>query len=304
MDLKDNARIIEVRTAYALNRIYNYVNKKNFKEHLILLECLVESVDEENKDTFLSLVKNSVEEKILGASKKEIYASMKVFGNNKPGEIIKKLGISRAKYDAIYADLKNRDFINQKFIDSLKPELDDKGKDICMLINNFIENFTYLTGDDYFEHYDHERTLELEFLVIYNKIVEILQNPNAVEKFLYKICNTLDIDWSTISSLLRSINFISRNNTNQIMGKQQLRLEIFNMFYLKGFNKNEIGKNIFNAKNGMFYTRGYEKTTKNITDDEWEFNLTYSATLDWSHLNKDEVLKFISLFKGFVNAKL
>jgi hypothetical protein len=37
MDLKDNDRIIEVRAAYALNRIYNYVNRKNFKEHLILL---------------------------------------------------------------------------------------------------------------------------------------------------------------------------------------------------------------------------------------------------------------------------
>jgi len=303
MNLKDNARIIEVRTAYALNRIYNYVNKKNFKEHLILLECLVESVNEENKDTFLELVKDSVEEKILGASKKEIYATMKAFGE-KPGGIIKRLGISRAKYDSIYADLKNRDFINQKFIDSLEPKLDEKGKEICMLINNFIENFTYLTGDDYFEHYDHERTLELEFLMIYNKIVEILQNPNAVEKFLYKICSTLEIDWSTISSLLRSINFISRNNTNQIMGRQQLRLEVFNLFYLKGFNKNEIGKNIFNAKNGMFYTKGYEKSTKNITNDEWEFNLTYSATLDWEHLNKEEVLKFISLFKGFVNAGL
>ena len=32
MNLKDNNRFIEIRAAYALNRIYNYVNKKNFKE--------------------------------------------------------------------------------------------------------------------------------------------------------------------------------------------------------------------------------------------------------------------------------
>ena len=204
----------------------------------------------------------------------------------------------------LYGDLKNRDFINDKFIESLKPILDDRGKNICMLINNFIENFNYLTGDDYFEHYDHERTLELEFLIIYNKIVEILQNPNAVEHFLYKICTTLEIDWSTISSLLRNISFISRNNTNQIMGAQQLRLEIFNMFYLKGFNKNEIGSNIFNKNGSIYYTKGYKKTTKDITKDEWEFNLTYTATLEWDHLSKDDVLKFIGLFKGFVNAGL
>ena len=303
MTLKDNDRIIEVRTSYALNRIYNYVNKKNFKEHLILLECLVESVDEENKDTFLELVKNSVSENILGASKKEIYAAMKAFGD-KPNDIIKRLGVSRYVFNSTYADLKNRDFINDKFVESLKPKLDEKGKNICMLINNFIENFTYLTGDDYFEHYDSDRTLELEFLIIYNKIVEILQSPNAVEHFLYKICNTLEIDWSTISSLLRNINFISRSTTNQIMGAQQLRLEIFNLFYLKGFNKSEIGKTIFNKKGSIYYNKNYDKSTKNITDDEWEFNLTYSATLDWSHLNKDAVLKFISLFKGFVNAQL
>lgn len=303
MELKDNPRIIEVRTAYALNRIYNYVNRKNFKEHLILLECLAESIDENNKDTFLELVKNSVGENILGASKKEIYATMKAFGG-KPSKIIKRLGLSNYNFNRIYGDLEDRKFIDNKFIESLKPVLDDKGKNICVLINNFIENFTYLTGDDYFEQYDNTRTLELEFLIIYNKIVEILQNPNAVEHFLYKLCNTLEIEWSTISSLLRNIAFISRSNTNQIMGRQQLRLEIFNMFYLKGFNKNEIGKNIFNAKSGMFYTKSYEKSTKNITNDEWEFNLTYTSTLDWSHLNKDTVLKFISLFKGFVNAEL
>lgn len=304
MTLKDNDRIIEVRTAYALNRIYNYINKKNFKEHLILLECLVESVDEENKDTFLELVKNSVGENILGASKKEIYAAMKVFSNNKITEIAKKLGLSKSKFYSVYSDLNGRDFINDKFIKELKPILDEKGKNICILINNFIDNFTYLTGEDYFEHYDNERTLELEFLVIYNKIVEILQSPNAVEHFLYKICTTLEIDWSTISSLLRNINFISRNNTNQIMGKQQLRQEIFNLFYLKGFNKNEIGMNIFNSPSGLFYNKSYEKTTKDITKDDWEFSLTYTPTLEWDHLSKDDVLKFISLFKGFVNAQL
>ena len=30
-ELKENKRIIELRTAYALNRIYNYINRKNLK---------------------------------------------------------------------------------------------------------------------------------------------------------------------------------------------------------------------------------------------------------------------------------
>lgn len=302
-ELKLNRRLIEVRAAYTLNRIYNYINRKNFKEHLILLECLVESIDEENKDVFLDLVKNSVGENILGASKKEILAAMKVW-DNKPKKIIDKLGITTAKYYSIYGDLKDRDFITESFVNELNPILDENGTSICKLINSFADNFKYLTGDDYYDKYDNPRTLELEFMIIYNKIIEILQSPKAIERFIYKLCCSLDIDWSTISYLVRNINFINRTNTNQIMGKQQTRLELFNLFYLKGFNKGEIGRVIFNRDNKTFYHKSYESSTRDITKNEWEFDLTYCPTLDWSTLNKDEVLKFISLFKGFVNANL
>ena len=302
-ELKYNRRLIEVRTAYTLNRIYNYINRKNFKEHLILLECLAESIDEANKDVFLDLVKNSVGENILGASKKEILASVKVY-DDKPKKIIEKLGLSSAKYYGIYGDLKDRNFINETFVNDLKPVLDENGTELCKVINNFVDNFKYLTGEDYYDKYDNPRTLELEFMIIYNKIIEIVQSPRQIETFIYKLCCNLDIDWSTISYLVRNINFINRTNTNQIMGKQQTRLELFNLFYLKGFSKGEIGKVIFNRDNRTFYHKSYESSTRDITKNEWEFNLTYCPTLDWSTLNKDEVLKFISLFKGFVDANL
>lgn len=303
-ELKDNKRIIEIRAAYALNRIYNYINRKNFKEHMIVLEALVESVDEDNREPFITIVKNSVAENILGASKKEVYATMKVFSNDKTTGIADRLGISRSSLYRVYGDLTKRNFITKEFIETLKPSLDEKGTDICNIINTFIENFNYLTGDDYYQHYDHFRSIELEFLIIYNKIVEILGNPRVVDTFLFKVCSKLDIEWSTISTLVRNINFISREHTNQIMGKQQTRQEIFNLFYLKGFTKGEIGKNIFGKDNKTFYAKGYESTTRDITKNEWEFSLTYTPTLDWVHLDKEATLKFISLFKGFVNAGL
>lgn len=303
-ELKDNKRIIEIRAAYALNRIYNYINRKNFKEHMIVLEALVESVAEENREPFINIVKNSVAENILGASKKEVYATMKVFSNDKTTGIADRLGISRSSLYRVYGDLTKRNFITKEFIETLKPSLDEKGTDICNIINTFIENFNYLTGDDYYQHYDHFRSIELEFLIIYNKIVEILGNPRVVDTFLFKVCSKLDIEWSTISTLVRNINFISREHTNQIMGKQQTRQEIFNLFYLKGFTKGEIGKNIFGKDSKTFYAKGYESTTRDITKNEWEFSLTYTPTLDWVHLDKETTLKFISLFKGFVNAGL
>lgn len=303
-ELKTNKRLIEVRTAYALNRIYNYINRKNFKEHMIILESLAESLDDKNKDIFLNITKNSVGENILGASKKEIYAAMKVFSDNKPTEIAKKLGISRSYLYTTYGDLARREFINEDFIKELNPVLDDKSIEICKLMNSFIDNFTYLTGEDYYEHYDNPRSIELEFLIIYNKIVEILGNARAVDSFLFKLCMTLELNWATISTLIRSINFIARENTNQIMGKQQTRQEIFNLFYLKGFTKGEIGRAIFGKDSKLFYTNTYAKSTRDITKNEWEFSLTYTPTLDWNFLDKKAALQFISLFKGFVNAGL
>lgn len=303
-ELKDNKRFIEIRTAYILNRIYNYVNRKNFKEHMIILESLVESIDESNKEVFINLIKNSVGENLLGATKKEVYATMKVFSDNKPTEIAKKMGISRSYLYNTYADLIHREFMTKEFIDSLKPSLDDKDIEICTIINNFVDNFTYLTGDDYYEHYDHFRSIELEFLIIYNKVAEILGSPRAVDSFLFKLCSAINIDWGTISAMVRGINFITREHTNQIMGKQQTRQEIFNLFYLKGFNKSEIGRVIFGKDGKIYYSKSYEKTTRDITKDDWEFGLTYTPTLDWTHLDKEEALKFISLFKGFVNAEL
>lgn len=303
MDLKNNERLIEVRTAYALNRIYNYKNRKNFKEHSILLQCLVESIDETNNERFQDLIANSYEEKILGASKKEIYAAFKAFYDSNYA-VAKKMGVSSSYLYRNYGDLINRNYINDDFIKSLVPACSDDYLPMLNFMNSFIDKFHYLSGDAYYEYYDHPRVLELEFYLIYQKLYEIYNGSTNLEKFLFKLTTALELDWNTIAYLIRNIYIIERLNVDKVIGTKQFKQELFNLGYLKGFAKYKIGNELFGKDGKYYYTKGYEFMTKDITKDSWEFQLTFVATLDWQVIKKDDLMKLIEVFRSFANEEL
>lgn len=303
--MEENAekRFTEVISAYTVNRICNYINRKKYKEHIAIISSLLTSIDEDYEERFLWLFNNSFNEQILGADKKEIYAAMKVKYKT-PKKIAEKMGISRYKLNNTYKDLIVRDFIKPEWLQTLKPECDEKTYEMCRIMNNFLDNFQYLAGEPYYRHYELFRCVELEFYIIHSTLLRILGSPSVVEKFLYNICVNLEIDWATISYLLRNLNLISRNNDIQMNGNKQLKQEIFNLMYLKGFNKGDVGEYIFNKDRRSYYSSGYDYLTKDITDDEFEFSMTMSPTLDWEPVNKEDVLKFIDIFRDFSNERL
>lgn len=303
--MEENAekRFTEVISAYTVNRICNYINRKKYKEHIAVISSLLTSIDEDYEERFLWLFNNSFNEQILGADKKEIYAAMKVKYKT-PKRIAEKMGISRYKLNNTYKDLIVRDFIKPEWLQTLKPECDEKTYEMCRIMNNFLDNFQYLAGEPYYRHYELFRCVELEFYIIHSTLLRILGSPSVVEKFLYNICVNLEIDWATISYLLRNLNLISRNNDIQMNGNKQLKQEIFNLMYLKGFNKGDVGEYIFNKDRRSYYSSGYDYLTKDITDDEFEFSMTMSPTLDWEPVNKEDVLKFIDIFRDFSNERL
>lgn len=303
--MNENAdrRFTEVTSAYTINRICNYINRKKYKEHITILGDLLKSVDKDYENSFVELFNNSYNEQILGASKKEIYASMKLKYKT-PKKMAEKMGISRYKLNNTYKDLMVRDFIKPEWLKKLTPICDEKTYEMCKIMNNFLDNFQYLAGEPYYRHYDLFRCMELEFYIIHSTLLRILGSPAVVEKFLYNVCTDLEIDWATISYLLRNLNLISRNNDIQLNGNKQLKQEIFNLMYLKGFNKGDVGEYIFNKDRRSYYSSGYDYLTKDITEDEFEFSMTMSPTLDWEPVNKDDVLKFIDIFRNFSNERL
>lgn len=303
--LPDNAndRFTEVITSYTINRICSYINRKKYKEHISILKNFVKSLDDSYEEKFVDLFQRSYNEQIVHATKKEIYAAMKTRYNT-PKEMSEKLGISRYSFNNIYKDLINRNFITSEWLDSLEPTSGKETISMCRAVNNFIDNFQYLAGEPYYEHYELFRCIELEFYIIYQKLVDIFGSTQVVEKFLYNVCMDLDIDWGTISYLLRNMYIIARNDDIQINGNKQLKQEIFNLCYLKGFKKGDVAEAIFNKPRNAFYSSGYSYLTKDFTNDEWEFSMTLSPTLDWTHIDKNIVLDFIAIFRDFSNERL
>lgn len=296
-------RFTEVIAAYTINRVCNYVNRKKYKEHITIISSLLKSIDEKYEDMFVYLFNNSFNEQILGADRKEIYGAMKVKYKT-PKKISEKMGISRYKLNSSYKDLITRNFIKPEWLEKITPVCDEETYEMCRIMNNFIDNFQYLAGEPYYQNYELFRSIELEFYIIHSTLVRILGSQSVVEKFLYNVCVNLDIDWGNISYFLRNLNKISRNDDIQLNGNKQLKQEIFNLMYLKGFNKGDVGEYIFNKDRKTYYSSGYDYLTKDITNDEFEFSMTLSPTLDWEPVDKDDVLKFIDIFRNFSNERL
>ena len=303
MEEKAERRFTEVISAYTINRICNYVNRKKYKEHITVLGDLLKSIDSEYENLFVELFNNSYNEQILGADRKEIYAAMKTRYKT-PKRMAEKMGISRYKFNNSYKDLAVRKFIKPEWLETLEPECNDKTYEMCKVMNNFLDNFQYLAGEPYYRNYELARCIELEFYIIHSTLSRILGAPSVIEKFLYNVCMDLDIDWGTISYFLRNLNKITRNDDIQMNGNKQLKQEIFNLMYLKGFNKGDVGEYIFNKDRKTYYSSGYEYLTKDVTDDEFEFSMVLSPTLDWGPVDKDAFLKFIYVFRDFSNERL
>lgn len=301
-NFKNNDRLLEIRTAFILNKLSNLHDRKQVKGTLIILLSIVEAINEDYKDSFYSLLERSRYEQVLGASRKELFTMLSVY-YNKVGSMAKKCNMSYSGFRNKYIDLLNSNYINEAYINSLKPVfiVDDTTREICTLICDFVDNFDYLVGARNFEHCDDNRTYELEFYVIYSKLISIFRNSMVVEKIIYNITTQLDLEWSSISFMLRGLFKISRQD--QTFGLTQLKQELFNLYYLKGFKKSVIGPNLFDG-NKNYYSHTYSKQTKDITNDKFEFMITYVSTLQWEYIEKDTVIDFIELFKTFADAEL
>ena len=296
-------RFTEIITSYTLNRVCNYVNRKKYKEHIEIIKNFVKSIDESYEKNLIEIFENSYNEQIVGATKKEIFAAMR-YRYEKPKEMCKKLGLSRYQFNNTYKDLINRNFENDDWLSSLKVFSNEKTIEMCKILNKFIDEFQYLAGEPYYRHYEIYRCIELEFYIIHNTLVKILGSSQVVEKFLYNLCLALDLDWGTISYLIRNLYLISRNDDIQVNGSKQLKQEIFNLMYLKGFTKGDVGEVIFEKPRNTYYSSGYSYMTEDITNDEWAFSLTFTPTIDWRHIDKDIVLRFIDIFRSFTNEGL
>ena len=297
MELKQNERLKELKLALYINHIDKTKNKIEYSNIIKMLDCLAITMGKSEHEMFVQFVQDTVGNNMLGASNKHIVAMLKTYFSNTQAAI--KMGMSTATLNKRYGDLLNRNYINEEFIETLKPKYNKKEHILLVdMLLKLIENFKYELGNETHPLRDMERTLEIEFYLIYDKLVNVLGNVGACDKFIFYICNVFNIDYSVISQLKNSVHLINRSYPTFRYNNRYFMQELVNLYMQKGLTKGAIGSKVLN-KDSAFLYNGTNKKFANIISEE-DLSWQYVPTIDWTNLNKGAVLKFIQLFHTFI----
>ncbi len=298
MRAKDNRRLKEIKLSIYLNHIDKINDKNEYKKLLKILSCLALCFDGESNKILAEIVQGSICDGYLEASDKELVACFKTFFTKK--EVAKRLGVSVNTINNRYDDYYNRDFITEDYLASLKPKFgSNKAIVLIDIILAFIENFKIYSLEQSNELYNHERTLEIEFWFIYNKLFEIFRNDMLISKFIFNLCNAFSIEYSTIINLKNNVHLITRQFPHYRYNDLYFMQEIYTLSHYKGLSKYTIGKKILNKSNNYIYSKGAEKYSKPIEPEDiaWQ----YVPTLDWENHHKLSVNYFLELLHSFID---
>ena len=298
--MEENRRLKEIKLSLYINYIDRTKNKMDYTNSIKILSALSATLGQESNREFMKLIQLTIGKCLLRASDKEIVATCKrYFPNRKAAKL---LGLSNSSIYYKYGDLLNRDFDNEKYLKSLSPMFNSEAGALmvdCLI--RFIEGFKYEIGNDHNDICDNKRTLEIEFLLIYNKLAEVLNNVGLCDKFIFNVCNLCDIDFNSISQLKNNIHIINRSYPNFRYNNRYLMQEIVTLYTHKGLSKGTIGSKVLGKTSSYLYN-GTNKKYDVIPKENMDWQ--YTPTLDWSTIDKNSVIKFIDLFHTFINYEL
>lgn len=295
MNAKDNKRLKEIRLSLYLSKIDNVCKFDDYTKAMQLLNCLAGVIDSKESSAFTKFIMASVGNNVLGATDKEIVATIITFFTKT--RAFKMLGISYATLYNRYGDLFDRDFITEDFLNSLTPMFEEDNQFIGIL-TDFIENFKWEIGYTPNKFLLDERTLEIEFWLIYDRIMRIYHNDYFCRNFMYAVCLMFNIDTSIIMNLYNNLHNISRAYPLSRYNRRYFMQEIVYLYSKKGLSKGQISRNVLNKGANYLYNGSNKKFCDLIEneDNTW----SYASTLDWSRLDKEEVRKFIDIFHSFI----
>lgn len=294
--MEENKRLKELKLSFYINNIDKAKDKITYSKLIKLLSCVAFTISKEANQEFMKMVQLTVGGSLLRPTNKEVVATIRTYFSNR--EAIKKLHMSANCFYNRYNDLLNRDYITKDYLDSLHPIFDtEPGLLVVNILTNFIENFKYKLGNEEHSLMDNERTLELEFLLIYNKLVEVFNNVGFCDKLIYNVCTIFNIDYSSVSQLKNNIHIINRSYPNFRYNNRYLMQEIVTLYTNKGLSKGTIGSGVLGKTSAYLYN-GTNKKYKEIGKEDMEWQ--YTPTIDWEHIEKGAILKFIDLFHTFI----
>lgn len=298
--MEENRRLKEIKLSLYINYIDRTKDKIEYSNLIKMLSALSATLGQDSNREFMKVVQLTIGKCLLKATDKELIATCKRYFSHK--RAAKLFGMSHTQFNKKYGDLLNRDFDNEKYLSSLEPMFNSEAGALMLnILIRFIENFKYEIGNDDNDICDNNRTLEIEFLLIYNKLVEVLNNVGLCDKFIFNVCNLCEIDFSSISQLKNNIHIINRSYPNFRYNNRYLMQEIVTLYTHKGVAKGTIGSKVLGKTSSYLYN-GTNKKFDVIPKENMDWQ--YTPTLDWTNINKGSVIKFIDLFHTFINYEL
>lgn len=294
--MEENRRLKEIKLSLYINYIDRTRNNIEYRNSIKMLGALSTALGEEEHKEFMTLLQFTIGRCLLKATEKELIATCKKYFSHKKAAAL--LGLSHTGYNKKYGDLLNRNFDNEEYLKTLKPIIEtEHGITMINFLTKFIEDFKFEIGNDDHDLYDNNRTLELEFLLIYNKLIEVFNSVGLIDKFIFYLCNLCDIDYTSIAQLKNNIHIINRSYPNFRYNTRYLMQEIVTLYTHKGLTKGTIGSKVLGKTSSYLYNGTNKKYTA-ISDEN--MNWQYTPTIDWSNINKGSVMKFIDLFHTFI----
>ncbi len=293
-----NKRLQEIRLAILINRMDKRLDDNNFKKAIDILSVLSYTFGEDYLHAFEEFVSKSIHNNFLGVNDEEIVASF-VEAGIAPTQMSKDLCMNYQRFIVRFNKyITNPNLVKEvydKYPDSI---FDEKYIILWNVIYSFLINFQFPVGEKYHSLREHKRTLEIEFYLIYSKLVEILTNESLVGKFIFSICNTFNIDFNTINHLKSNLVYITRILPHFTYNNRYLKQEITTLYLNKGVKKGTIGSKIFNKGSNYLYQRDTKVFGNKIKEEDmlWQ----YIPTIDWTHINANDVIHFIDLFHEFI----
>lgn len=296
MEARNNRRLREIKLSIYINHIDKIKSKILYESMIRFLSCIALSISGEANKMLAELVQMSVCGGFARATHKELYATIKTFF--KVRKILNEFKTNSTTFYKKFGDVMNMDYINEEYLESLRPVLDNSAAyNMVDVLNDFIENFEIPKSLKHNKLEYMQRTLELDFLLIYEKLLDIFGNVVYVDKLIFNICNAFNIDYPTIAHLKNHIHIISRRYPNFKGNSRYLTQEFVTLYTYRGYTKGAIGSKIL-GKNSNYL---FEKCRKEIAQpiDDKDLVWQYYNTIDWENLDKDSVTRFISVFRMF-----
>lgn len=291
-----NKRLKEIKFAIELNHIDKAETKEKYQNLLNVLSSLAFAFGPETSKAFAKAVEGSICDGFMGASNKELVACSKKYFTTR--EFSSKLGISTTTMYSRYSDILKRDFEDEEFNNSLQPKLNSKDEILMVsYLDAFIDRFKLPKDTKVPTGLSEERTLEIDFYIIYNKLFSIFRNDGFISKFIENLCASCNLDYTSIMNLKNNIHIINRSFPNFRYNNMYFKQEIVTLFTKRGYKKGTIGSKVFEQSSKYLYSKGTNVYCKVIPEEDlfWQ----YSHTIDWKNTDIKSVRKFIDILHEF-----